>query len=274
MKNIILLILMILPSMIVKAQSVTASPAVFTAVDEVTLTVDVSGSSLEGYADRVWIWTWLPGGCPGEANPDCDAPTNINPAGGEDTEGALMTRDETNPNIYRITMTPVDFYGRTPAEIKELGIKLKSSDWSDGIDSGENLFIDVQPLVFIPSQNRNFPVKFTTADIVTLYFDQSLAENSAMKELEEIYAYIFVEGTKADGSAFSDVKKAEWGDVSTTPELQLTDRGNGIFSLSFIPEDFFPIEEGDQITKINYIFRSADGNTQTATFDAFPLLID
>ena len=90
MKRILIVANFIFTGYFTQAQSVTTSPAVFTAEDEVTLTFDVTGTEkLDGYTGDVWLWTWVSEGC----SADCDAATNVNPAGNPDTEGAKLVRD-------------------------------------------------------------------------------------------------------------------------------------------------------------------------------------
>ena len=267
MKNIFKILLLALLPLAATGQTVTTNPGVFTAEDEVTLTVDVTGTSLAGHTGDVWIWAWIAEGC----STNCDAPTNIDPAGGENTEAAKVTRDESNPNVYRITFTPVDFFGKAPSEIGKIGLKLKSQSWGDGEQTDNDLTVAVQPLIFIPTENRTFPVKFTDEDVVTLFFDQNLTSSSGMKSVTEIYAYLFVSGQNVDGTDFQDVPKAQWSDVGSTPELKLTDRGDGLYSISLIPEVFFDVTEGATITKISYIFRDTEGTVQSDTFEAFPI---
>lgn len=267
MKNILKILLLALLPLAANAQTVTTSPAVFTAEDEVTITVNVTGTRLEGYSGDVWMWSWLAEGC----TTNCDAPTNIDPAGGENTDAAKMTRDAEDPDVYSITLVPVDFFGKAPSEIGAIGIKLKSRSWTDGIESDNDIVIAVQPLIYIPSEYRTFPVKFTDEDVVTLFFDQNLTSSSGMKSVTEVYAYLFISGQNADGTDFQDVPRTQWSDVGSSPELKLTDRGDGIHSLSLIPEVFFDVTEGATITKISCIFRNAEGTVQSDTFEAFPL---
>lgn len=249
----------------VKSQTVTASPAVFTAEDEVTLTWDVTGTGLEDYAGDVWMWSWIKTGC----SIGCDAPSNINPATSPGADAALMTRDEVDPNIYRITLIPVDFYNKTPAEIKEIGFLLKGRDWSNG-QTGDKA-LPVQPLEFVATENRTFPVKFTQEDLVTFYFDQTLTSSQGMKAVSDVYVYFFISGKDSEGADFTDEAYVSWGDVGLSPELQFTNRGNGLFSLTILPKEFFGLAEGDTISKISYIFRNAEGSAQTSTFTAFTI---
>ncbi len=117
------------------AQTVTTDP-IFPKADEVvTISVDVAGTSLDGYTGDVWIWTWIERG-----NTDIDAPTNVNPATAAQSD-ALMTKVSASPDVYEIAFIPVDFFNSTVAELDEIGLKLKSIDWDDGLQSDTDLFI-------------------------------------------------------------------------------------------------------------------------------------
>ena len=105
---------------------VTTDPVFPIADQEVTITVDVSSTGLSGYTDDLWIWTWVE-----KASGDVDAPTNVNPATAAQS-AALMTRSESNGDVYSITITPTTFFNLTDDEIENIGLLLKGADWSDG----------------------------------------------------------------------------------------------------------------------------------------------
>ena len=83
------------------------SPRLFTAEDKITITVNVAGSPLDGI-DPLYIWAWVPGCC-GANNGDW---TNSN-------EANKMTK--VSANVWSFSYTPTTFYGKTPAEIGEIG---------------------------------------------------------------------------------------------------------------------------------------------------------
>ena len=220
-------------------QTYTANPSPFTAEDEVTLSIDVTGTSLEGYTGDVWMWAWISKGC----SAGCDAPTNIDPAGGTDTDAAKMTRDENNGDVYTITFVPTAFFAKSPAELQQFGFKLKSESWGDGKQSDNDVVIDIEPLIFVPKINRNFPSKVTEDDVVTLYLDQSFAEDFDLKyELGdftlEVMAY------DADGAQ-----------VDVTLVIDAKNEGSGIHSGSVLPT-FNYATGGISIAKIAYKFIS------------------
>lgn len=100
-------------------------PELPVANQEMTLTVDVSETDLAGYTDDVWIWAWS------EGSTDVDAPTNVNPAT-DDQSSALMTRSDSDGDVYTITFTPTEFFGLSADEMDVMGFLLKGQDWSNG----------------------------------------------------------------------------------------------------------------------------------------------
>ncbi len=221
----------------------TASPSPFTAEDEVTLTIDVTGTSLAGYTGDVWVWAWISKGC----SAACDAPTNIDPAGAANTDDAKMTRDESNADVYSITFVPTAFFGKSPAQLQQFGFKLKSESWGDGKQSDNDILIDIEPLIFVPKINRNFPTKVTENDVVSLYLDQSFAENLDLKyDLSDFTLEVIAYDT--DGVQ-----------VGTTLLLDAKNEGDGIHSGSVLPTFSF-VTNGTSIAKIAYKFISKNNS--------------
>lgn len=138
MKRIYLLLISICFAVNAFAQKVTMDTYYPRADKAFTITVNVEGTSLQGYTDQVWIWSWLPveGGA-------IDAPTNVNPAASPAQDAALMTRAANNPNEYSITLTPSTFFNKPAESITRMGLKLKSRDWEDGKQSDNDVFIDI-----------------------------------------------------------------------------------------------------------------------------------
>ena len=273
MKKIIVTIGLILTVLVGYTQNCdqatfTTEPASFTVEDEVKLSVDLTGCSVLAGLDEVYIWIFVegrfgPNGVGGNGD-FCD---------GSNTE-LLMTNE--GGNVWSFTFTPVDLFDATAAEIgAEIGFIPKAfAACKTAGDQTNNLALTVDPLEFVPSEERIFPAKFEQDDFITFYFDQSLASNSAMSDLEEIFVHTWVNRTDVDGNDLDDVTKAEWADVATTKELKLTNEGNGVFSLTVKPDEFYAIEDSDIITRINYIFRNAAGDTQTATFESSPIILE
>lgn len=159
-----------LSTLIVSAQTVTTSPAVPSPDQPVTITVNVAGTSLAGYAWNndtapVWLWAWLEKGAT-----DINAPTNVNPATAAQS-AAKCTRIGTNPDIYQITITPTTFFNRQASEITQIGLKLKTRDWNDNKQTDNDRFINLSINFAItlssPSSSSFFVENGETIDITT-----------------------------------------------------------------------------------------------------------
>lgn len=95
---------------------------------------------------------------------------------------------------------------------------------------------------------------------ITITFDSS-QESSLGTFTGDLYAHtgVFIEG-EDDWQHIIGT----WGDNTTQP--QLTNKGNGIYELVITPSitEFYSISGGEEVTSIVAVFRSADGNSQTA----------
>lgn len=231
-------------------------PATFTAEDQVTLFVDVSGCPVLAAKPDLYLWIFVPGGPgPDGVGGNGDFCNGSNP-------NLKMTPTE-NANEYSYTFTPVALFDATPAEIgTSIGFIPKAfAACKEAGDQTSDLFLSVEPLVFVEKVNRSFPNKFTADDVVTLYFHQPLTEDEGMKSLTDVYVYTAINGTDADGNDLGWVERAPWDQVANTPELKMNHEGNGVYSLHLVPKDFYPVNPGDKITRIFYKFRSADGSS-------------
>ena len=136
MKKLLLSLNLILFSFLAWGQKVTTNPEFPQADEQVTFTIDATGTTLEGYDGDVWIWAWIPD-C--NTDGDCDAPTNVNPATAAQSDAKMTS---IGSNIYTITFTPTTFFGQSKDDIPMMGLKLKSVDWNDGIQTDNDIFVE------------------------------------------------------------------------------------------------------------------------------------
>ncbi|HYF70035.1 MAG TPA: alpha-amylase family glycosyl hydrolase [Ohtaekwangia sp.] len=154
---------------VASAQVVTTDPFFPKSDEQITITVDVTGTSLDNFAwnnetNPVWIWAWIEEGC----TSNCDAPTNVNPATSAQNL-AKATRVSTNPDKYQITFTPTVFFNRPSAELKKIGIKLKSRDWNDNKQSDNNRFIELDQQFTVSFASQLFePIFVNQNDALTI----------------------------------------------------------------------------------------------------------
>jgi hypothetical protein len=249
MKPILLFLFIMSSCWISFGQSATATPSSFTGDDEVTITLDATGTGLAGYTGDVYAWTWAIRTAPLSNQ---DAPTNVNPAGPSQA-AAKFTRSDANPNIYTLTIVPKDFYGVPAVQMDKIGILGKGADWGNG--QTQDFVIEVEPPVFESPVIRVFPTEFSADDVVTIFYDTKLEENAEMKAAGEYYLLTSIEGTDGNGGELDPTNYFKSIDETT----KLIGIGNGVYKLSFVPSQFYDLTAGDVITKIRYLVQNQDG---------------
>jgi 1,4-alpha-glucan branching enzyme len=130
MKHNLLLILFCLTSAVGLAQNVnitpTITPDLFTPNDEITVTYNVTGTTLANLTSA-YIWVWIP-------NQDIDAKYNINPAANAANPALFdFTKSVVSGQTYfTITFVPQDFFTADISDASTLGMLIKGNDWSNG----------------------------------------------------------------------------------------------------------------------------------------------
>ncbi len=182
MKHFLLGAALLLTGPVGLSQIVTTDPVLPQPDKPVTITVDVSGTSLAGFAwnnssNPVYLWAWLKN----TGTADVDAPTNVNPATSAQ-DGAKCTRISTNPDKYQITITPTTFFNKPANQITKIGLKLKSRNWSDNKQTDNDRFFDVsQGLTLIFSQPTSPFVFVNSGDNLPITANTSIAADITLK---------------------------------------------------------------------------------------------
>lgn len=128
----LVILFLIMPVVTSLAQKVTLdptiTPALFRYNDQITVTYDVTGTSLAALP-AAWIWVWMPD------NLAIGAPYDINPASNNPTatDHAKFTKS-TPPGktLFSITFKPSDFFSSDISSQTRLGMLLKGNDWTNG----------------------------------------------------------------------------------------------------------------------------------------------
>lgn len=150
---------------------VTFSPATFTAIDPVTVTVDVTGTPMAGESEA-FLWIFSNASVSGNAAlPNKDG--TVNGSWGNSSDAAKLTSAGTNK--WRFTFTPTEMFGLTPAQLKDFGFLLKSRTGSKQTTDYKPFAFE--PLVFSPTLFRVFPSKVGVEDMITVNMDKSLAND-------------------------------------------------------------------------------------------------
>lgn len=230
MKKLFYLLTLAAISLVGRAQNPTFSPGSFTAEDQVTLTIDVTGTPMAGATDAyIWIFSnpGLTGGVDGLVNGSW---TNS-------SDAAKMTAAGTNK--WSFTFIGTTLFGRSPAELTSFGFLLKKKDGSAQTPDYKPFFFD--PLVFTPSMLRIFPAKVGPDDVTTLNFDQAYAGTVDEKRMAPKTVTI----TMFDNTSTQ---------VGTPLTIPVINTGSTIWSGSFIPSVSFTAPGGRTLLKFRYKF--------------------
>jgi hypothetical protein len=230
MKQLLYLLLFVLPGLGTIAQNPSFSPSAFTAEDEVTISVDVTGTGMAGVTEAyIWIFS----------NPDIGGGADgvTNGSWGNSSNAAKCTSAGTNKFAFKFIGTTM--FGQTPAQLKSFGFLLKKKDGSAQTPDYKPFSFD--PLIFVPSLARIFPSKVDKDDVVSVNFDRTYAVSTNDQRMTPTTFTI---------TMYDDLNNTA-GTPLTLP-LRKTDAAN--WSGSFIPETSFTPLAGRRLLKFKYRF--------------------
>lgn len=230
MKKILYFIFLISAGLTAKAQNPSFSPSSYTAEDEITLTIDVTGTGMAGAAEAyIWIFSnpGLSGGADGVTNGSWTNSSN----------GAKMTAAGTNKWTFKFTSTTM--FGQSPAQLKSFGFLVKKKDGSAQSPDYKPFFFD--PLVFTPTMLRIFPAKVGSDDVVTMNFDKTYGVTVNEQRMTS---------TSATITMFDDMG----AQVGSPLIISSRTTGATISSASFIPSVSFIPGTGRKLNKFRYKF--------------------
>jgi len=214
----------------VKAQ-VSFSPSSYTALDQVTLTVDVTGTPMAGQTDA-YIWIF--------ANPGGNGPTKdgiVNGSWTNSSADAKMVSAGTNK--WSFTFTATTLFALTPGELNNFGFLVKAKDGSKQTPDYKPYFFD--PLVFTPAKLRVFPAKVDADDIVNINYERTLGTTPDEQRMTPTTATITV----------SDNDGNQVGSPLTVP-VKLN--GTEVWTGYFIPSSSFTPPAGKKLAKFKFKF--------------------
>ncbi len=281
MKKLIILLLILSGGVLHtfgQVPKLTVTPGEIDALTEnVTFTFDVTGTDVEGLTD-IYIWAW---------SSDIGSPSEMllcydggNASWGNISPNAKLEPVDSNPNLFTITLPKTvtrddgevtfknvaDLFGvsATPGKIKEFGFLLRSQDGSQQTPGDMQSKVTLKALIFEENIFRTFPASVSNKDVVTVYFNQNLADDAK----QEIMTDVKVSVTLTDESG--DVIIAHAEPVATTPER------DGEFSYSFLPSMLGTFPDGvtlDDVKNMEVVFsgilNKPDGTTETVTSSTF-----
>ncbi len=108
----------------------TITPALFHYNDQITVSYDVTGTSLSSLTSA-WVWVWMPN-ISGNAT---NATSNINPANSNATATNIAKCTQSivsGRTLWSVTFTPSAFFSNDISAQTQIGMLLKGNDWTNG----------------------------------------------------------------------------------------------------------------------------------------------
>ena len=206
------------------AQSVTfVSGAKFTAIDDVTIEVDVTNTPMAGEA-AAYLWIW--------SNPDLSN-TNYpgkesiyNTGWGNSPEDAKLTM--VSSNKFRFTFKGVDIFLQTPAQLFSFGFLLKTKNGSK--QTADFKPFEFVPLIFKESVFRVFPESSGINDVITVNYNKSFAIQTNSLSVNEQRMTVT--------SASVELISSTGAVMSTLTNLPVRSIKDGVYAATFIVKQF------------------------------------
>lgn len=237
--------------------AITVTPAVYTAEDSITITVDLTGTCMAADAVTSFkVWMFSPGCCGAITQSDfCNDTYN-----GAVLNGRNAVSLGSNRWAYSLRMTTV--LNRPAAQISTFGIIFKASDRNPCAGAGGNrqtqdLILVPQPLTFTERVARVFPRLCTDEDVVTLYVNRTLAANVTM--LDTIYFYAFADVRRADGTIDGNRAALGWCDIYQNDNFKLVYGGPANQFKTFVPRRLFNLAAGERMQNFKIVIRGKGG---------------
>lgn len=249
MKKIFFSIISFLAFGLMAQAQVTFTPGTFTAEDQVTLTVDVTGNRGGSMENQPEAYIWIFANVSGRGTPTDGV---VNTAWSNSPAAAKMTK--IGPNRYTYTFTPTAMFGRAPGELFDFGFLVKAKDGSRQTDDFKPFAFD--PLIFTPNKLRIFPLKVGREDVVTMNFEPRLGSTVEEQRMTPVSATV----TMYDNTG---------AQVGSPLNINAQQTSDGIWSATFIPVNSFTAPAGRKLQRFTYKFNgtvfSTTGAPQTVS---------
>lgn len=222
-------------------------PAVFKADEQVTFYFDVTGTDLADITEDIYLWSWFP------TEPDAGN-------GANSSDFAKLT--QVNGNVWKITMTPTEYYGVGASQITAFYGLLKTKNFSKASNA------------FAPDQDPANDIRIY--DLSTIKGEAILDFKPKQFTLDRPLSVLLnANNTFPDQCGDNPIK----GELANAPNVHvhsgvntwsivvennaanvnktgLTHLGDGIYRWDFIPNEYFGLAEGFAVTNISAVFAS------------------
>ena len=244
-------------------QGIYFDPAPTDVTTPVRLYIDVTSSECncpeladaDSETNPLYIWAWNPNESRVDITVAGETFNTQNGMWGDSNENLVLTQDETNPNLWYFDFlgaSMVQFYGVPAAQFYETGIdfliKEKNGAPADLPEQkSPDLNIIPEPVGCF-DKVCPFPTTFFQTEFFAITYNNNQETTPSLQNLAPGEALVWFR-YRVNGGAFQILQDESTGVMDFD--------GDGIFSISMLPEDYFGLEEGDILDEFQvYITKS------------------
>jgi hypothetical protein len=195
----------------------------------------------------LFIWTWDPN----EARPLLNGESDVtNGQWGASNPNLQLQQDESDPNLWYFDFlgaSMAQFYDRPAAVFYDTGIFfLVKEENGAPADLPEQKSPDINIIPEPPGCFEKvcpFPTTFFQDEFFIITYDNNQETNSALQDLGPDECLIWYR-IGINGGPLQVVREE-------TDKFKMKYDGEGIFSITMIPEEYFELQEGDELTRID-----------------------
>ena len=238
-------------------------PAVFLADEPVSWYFDVSGTALDGETEGVYLWSWFP------TEPDEGNFANS-------SEFAALTHVE--GNIWRMDMTPTEYYGVEASTISAFygllknknGTKVTDAFAPDQVPPNDIKIYDLATIKGAALIDY-YPKEFTTDRPLSVLVNagntwSDCGTTPVQGDLANA-ANVHLHG----GLNLWDIQVQN--NAENLEKTRLTDIGDNVYRIDFILDEYFSLSESYIVETVNLVFADSSGAYEGKDVDCADFLI-
>jgi len=240
----------------VSGQGIYLDPAPTDVTSPARLYIDISSSECDcpelqdadPETNPLYIWTWEPFEARADITVDGETFNVTNGMWGDSNDNLVLTQDPDDPDLWYFDFlgaSPVQFYGAPAAQFYETGISFLLKE-KNGAPAGEaeqkspDLSIIPEPIGCF-DKVCPFPSVFFQDEFFAITYDNNQETITTLQNLGPGEALVWFR-YGVNGGPLQVLQDEALGVMEFD--------GEGIFSFTMIPDEFFGLEEGDILDEI------------------------
>lgn len=198
----------------------------------------------------LYLWTWMPSEARPNITVDGESLDITNGEWNDSNDNLRMEQDPANPNLwyYDFFDVPLTTFYNSPADafyVDGIHFLVKEKNGSPP-DLPEQKSPDLMVVPESPGcvdKFCPFPSIWFPSDYLVVTYNNNLETNGALQDLDPSQAHVYF-AYRVDGGPLLY--------KGNTPgeEILLQHDGNGYFSITLVPNEFFDIPEGSELTEL------------------------